>query len=61
MAKLILDPKSLPERIAPSPAVKPAVKSFPYMDLDHPEEADTFRVLIRELRRQLPADFRTVK
>jgi hypothetical protein len=61
MAKLILDLNSLPERIAPSPAIKPPVKSFPYRDLDHPEEADTFRVLIRELRRQSPAEPHTVK
>jgi hypothetical protein len=54
MAKLIVDPKSLPERAVPIPGAKPPVSSLPYKDIGNPEEVDEFRTLIREIRRQLP-------
>ncbi|MFN0168216.1 MAG: hypothetical protein ACKV22_17465 [Bryobacteraceae bacterium] len=52
MAKLVIDPKTLPERTVPIPAAKPPVYSLPYRDRGHPEEVDEFRLLVRELRRQ---------
>lgn len=55
MAKVVFDPKTLPERAAPIPGAKPPVYSFPYKDLGSPEEVDTFRDFVRELRRQQPA------
>jgi hypothetical protein len=54
MAKIVADPRSLPERTVPIPGAKPAVFSLPYRDLGCPEEVDTFRVLIREIRRNPP-------
>jgi hypothetical protein len=54
MAKVVLDPRTLPERTVPIPGAKPPVTSFPYKDLGHPEEVDSFRLLIRELRRHQP-------
>jgi hypothetical protein len=54
MAKIVTDPKSLPERDVPIPGAKPPVSSLPYKDLGHPEEVDEFRKLIREIRRQPP-------
>ena len=51
MAKIVLDPKSLPERAVPIPGAKPPVSSLPYKDLGSPEEVDTFRKQIREIRR----------
>jgi len=55
MAKLVFDPKVLPERTVVIPGAKPPVVSFPFQDLGHPEEVDSFRRLIRQLRRQKPA------
>ena len=55
MAKVVLNPELLPERPVPMAPVKPPVKTFPYKDLGHPEEADAFRLLIRRLRHQSPA------
>jgi hypothetical protein len=52
MAKVVLDPRSLPERVVPMPGAKPPVYSLPYKDVGHPEEVDEFRKLIREIRRQ---------
>jgi hypothetical protein len=52
MAKVILNPSSLPERSVRIPGAKPPVAVFPYKDLGHPEEVDTFRLLVRELRRE---------
>lgn len=52
MAKLVTDPKSLPERTTPIPGAKPPVSSLPYQDLGHPEEVEEFRRLIREIRRR---------
>jgi len=54
MAKVVVDPRSLPERNVPIPGAKPPVYSLPYKDVCHPEEVDTFRDLIRQIRRQLP-------
>jgi hypothetical protein len=54
MAKLILDPKMLPDRIVPIPGAKPPVGAFPFQDLGSPEEVDSFRRFIRQLRRQKP-------
>jgi hypothetical protein len=51
MAKLVADPRMLPDRTAALPAVKPPVSSLPYSDVGHPEEVDTFREFIRQLRR----------
>jgi hypothetical protein len=48
MAKLILDPKALPDRSVPIPGAKPPVVSFPFHDLGSPEEVDSFRRLIRQ-------------
>jgi hypothetical protein len=59
MAKVVHDPRTLPERKVPIPGAKPPVTSFPYKDLGHPEEVDSFRLLIRELRRQQPAQPQT--
>jgi len=61
VAKIVLDPKELPNRSVPIPGAKPAVKSFPYRDLGHPEEVDSFRLAIRALRRQQPARTRPTK
>ena len=55
MAKIVVDPKTLPERAVPIPGAKPAASSLPYKDLGCPEEVDAFREFIREIRRQLPA------
>jgi hypothetical protein len=52
MAKIVVDPRLLPERTAPIPATKPPVFSLPYKDLGHPEEVEEFRTFLRELRRQ---------
>jgi len=54
MAKVVVDPQSLPERAVPIPGAKPPVYSLPYKDIGHPEEVDTFRELIREIRHQRP-------
>jgi hypothetical protein len=54
MARVILDPKTLPERTVPISGAKPPVVSFPFQDLGFPEEVDAFRRFIRELRRQKP-------
>jgi len=54
MAKIVVDPNSLPDRAIPIPGAKPPVFSLPYKDLGHPEEVDTFRKLIREIRQQVP-------
>jgi hypothetical protein len=54
MAKVVVDPKSLPERAVPIPGAKPPVFSLPYKDLGHPEEVDAFRKLIQEIRQQVP-------
>jgi hypothetical protein len=40
MAKVVVDPKSLPDRPVPIPGAKPPVFSLPYKDLGHPEEVD---------------------
>ena len=61
MAKVVHDPKVLPDQPARVAQAKPPVKSFPYKDSGHPEEADAFRLLIRRLRRQPPATQRTDK
>jgi hypothetical protein len=52
VAKVVVDPKNLPERVVPVPGAKPPVSALPYRDLGHPEEVDTFRDFIREIRRQ---------
>jgi hypothetical protein len=54
VAKVVADPKSLPERSVPIHGAKPPVYSLPYKDLGHPEEVDAFRKLVREIRRQSP-------
>jgi hypothetical protein len=55
MAKVVVDPQSLPERTVPIRGAKSPVYSLPYKDAVHPEEVDIFRELIREIRYQLPA------
>jgi hypothetical protein len=55
MAKVVVDPKSLPDRAVPIPGAKPPVLSLPYQDLGRPDEVDEFRKLLREIRRQIPA------
>ena len=55
MAKVVVDPRSLPDRAVPVPGAKPPVYSLPYKDVGHPEEVDTFRELIRQIRRQPPS------
>ncbi|MFN7926071.1 MAG: hypothetical protein U0Q16_38595, partial [Bryobacteraceae bacterium] len=55
VAKVITDPKALPERAVPIPGAKPPVYSLPYKDLERPDEVDSFRRLVREIRRQSPA------
>jgi len=55
MAKLILDPKVLRQRTVSIPGAKPPVVSFPFQDLGRPKEVDSFRRLVRQLRRQKPA------
>jgi hypothetical protein len=54
MAKIVLDPKSLPDRAFPIPGAKPPVFSLPYKDLGHPEEVEAFRELVRGMRQQIP-------
>jgi hypothetical protein len=54
MAKVVVDPKSLPERAVPIAGAKPPVHSLPYKDLGDPEEVDAFRKLVREIRRKSP-------
>jgi hypothetical protein len=54
MAKIIADPRSLPERAVPIQGAKPPVFTLPYKDLGCPDEVDTFRKLIREIRRHPP-------
>jgi hypothetical protein len=55
VAKLVTDPKALPERPVPIPGAKPAVYSLPYKDLGRPDEVDAFRRLVREVRRLSPS------
>jgi hypothetical protein len=55
MAKVVADPRSLPERAVPIPGAKPPVFRLPYKDAGHPEEVDAFRELLRKLRRETPA------
>ena len=52
MAKVVINPKNLPERTVPIPRSKEPVSSLPYKDIGHPEEVESFRALIREIRRQ---------
>jgi len=52
VASLIADTKNLPERKSPIPGSKPPVYRFPHGELEHPEETDRFRELIREIRRE---------
>jgi hypothetical protein len=52
MASLIVDTKNLPERKSPIPGSKPPVNRFPHGEMEHPEEADAFRELIREIRHE---------
>ncbi len=54
MAKIIIDPRSLPERAVPIPGAKPPVSALPYKDLGCPDEVDAFHKLIREIRRLPP-------
>jgi hypothetical protein len=54
MAKVVVDPRSLPDRAVPIPGAKPPVFSLPYQDPGHPEEVDEFRKLLRDIRRQVP-------
>jgi hypothetical protein len=48
MAKIVTDPRSLPEPDVPIPGAKPPVFSLPFQDHGHPE----FLKLIREIRRE---------
>jgi hypothetical protein len=48
MAKLVTDPKSLPDRAVPIPGAKPPVFSLLDKDLGHPEEVEAFRDLLRK-------------
>jgi len=43
VAKLIVDPRSLPDRAVPIPGAKPPVFSLRYQDPGHPDEVDEFR------------------
>ena len=52
MAKVIFDPKTLPERIVPIPGSNAPISILPFKDLGHPEEVESFRELIREIRNQ---------
>jgi hypothetical protein len=61
MAKLVFDPKVLPERTMVIPGAKPPVVSFPFQDLGSPKEVDSFRRLIRQLRRQKPIRAKPVR
>jgi len=54
VARVVIDPKGLPERAIPVPGAKPPVYSLPYKDLGLPGEVDAFRELVREIRRQSP-------
>jgi len=54
MAKVVVDPKTLPDRAVPIPGAKPPVFSLPYQDSGNPEEVEAFRKLLRDLRRQVP-------
>ena len=38
MAKVVINPKNLPERTVPIPRSKEPVSSLPYKDIGHPEE-----------------------
>jgi hypothetical protein len=55
MAKFVLGPKVLLERNVSIPGAKPPVFSFPFRDLGHPDEVDSFRRFVRQLRRQTRA------
>jgi hypothetical protein len=52
MASLIVNTKNLPERKSPIPGSKPSVDRFPHGEMEHAEEADQFRELIREIPRE---------
>jgi hypothetical protein len=52
MAQVVFNPRSLPQKSVQIPGAKPAVTAFPYKDVGHPEEVDSFRLLVRELRRE---------
>jgi hypothetical protein len=54
VAKVVVDPKSLPDRAVPIPGAKPPVFLLPYQDPGHPDEVDEFRKLLRDIRRQIP-------
>jgi hypothetical protein len=55
MARVVVDPKTLPDRAVPIPGAKPPVFSLRYQDLGHPEEVEAVRKLLRDIRRQVPA------
>jgi hypothetical protein len=48
----VVDPTKLKTRQGPVPGLKPPVHSFAPQDEDTPQEADAFRRLLRELRRE---------
>jgi hypothetical protein len=54
MAKIVVDPKSLPDRAVPIPGAKPPVFSLPHKNLGHPKAVDEFLKLVREIRRLGP-------
>jgi hypothetical protein len=47
VARVVDNPKSLPDRAVPIPGAKSPVLSLPYKDFGHPEEVDEFWKLIR--------------
>jgi hypothetical protein len=54
-AKIVLDPKTLPERATPIPGAKPPVTSFPFQDDPRaPDDVDDFLRFIREVRGKQP-------
>lgn len=58
VARVVVDPKELPERAVPVPGAKPPVYSLPYQDRGYPDEVDAFRKVIREIRRHPPAQLK---
>jgi hypothetical protein len=54
MAKVIVDPKSLPDCAVSIPGAKAPVFSLLHQDSGHPEEVETFRKVLHDIRRQVP-------
>lgn len=54
VATIVRDHRETPRARAPIPQLKPPVNRFSSQDMEHPEEADEFIALVRDLRSAPP-------